>query len=373
MFARALTGLALLAALALPASAQVKATNPLNVTVGNFPATQPVTQGGAWTFGLNGPIPAGTNTIGNIGNAFALDATAQAGNASTAAIATATGAPADAASASGANTSVIGALRAIRDRILSTLTVSGTVTANVGTTNGLALDASVQGVRTALGSPLQAGGSIGNTAFGITGTLPPYAATPTFNLGTLNGAATAAAQATGNTSVASIDTKTPTLGTQAKAASRSVTPASDLANIEPAGAPITGAAMPAGGTGITGWLSAVWRGIVSRQTYLVDSSTNLAANGFLGAGNYLYLGGSPSPYTYVVANFYSNQPGTYVLQVSDGTNVYPLETGTLAASTLKQVRLPAAPVSSNTSFRGYIQNGGTAASLAFMSVSLMAN
>jgi len=36
----------------------------------------------------------------------------------------------------------------------------------------------------ALGSPFQAGGSIGNTAFGISGTLPAFAATPTFNCGT---------------------------------------------------------------------------------------------------------------------------------------------------------------------------------------------
>jgi hypothetical protein len=49
-----------------------------------------------------------------------------------------------------------------------------------------------------LGSPFQAGGSIGNTSFGISGTLPAFGSTPTFNLGTLNGAATAANQATGN-------------------------------------------------------------------------------------------------------------------------------------------------------------------------------
>lgn len=47
---------------------------------------------------------------------------------------------------------------------------------------------------TNLGSPFQAGGSIGNTSFGISGTLPAFGATPTFNLGTLNGAATAANQ-----------------------------------------------------------------------------------------------------------------------------------------------------------------------------------
>lgn len=67
-------------------------------------------------------------------------------------------------------------------------------------------------ILTALGSPFQAGGSIANTAFGISGTLPAFAATPTFNLGTLNGAATATLQGTGNTSLASIDTKTPSLG-----------------------------------------------------------------------------------------------------------------------------------------------------------------
>jgi hypothetical protein len=36
--------------------------------------------------------------------------------------------------------------------------------------------------------------SIANTSFGISGTLPGYTSTPTFNLGTLNGAATAAKQ-----------------------------------------------------------------------------------------------------------------------------------------------------------------------------------
>lgn len=39
-------------------------------------------------------------------------------------------------------------------------------------------------INTTLGSPFQAGGSIGNTSFGISGTLPAFAATPTFNIGT---------------------------------------------------------------------------------------------------------------------------------------------------------------------------------------------
>jgi hypothetical protein len=72
---------------------------------------------------------------------------------------------------------------------------AATPTFNVGTIAGIATETGVQQVRTALGSPFQAGGSVGNTAFGISGTLPAFAATPTFNLGTLNGAATAANQA----------------------------------------------------------------------------------------------------------------------------------------------------------------------------------
>jgi hypothetical protein len=48
------------------------------------------------------------------------------------------------------------------------------------------------------------------------------------------------------------------IGAQAGATSVSSVPASDLANIEPGGTPITGASMPAGGVGMTGWLSAIW-------------------------------------------------------------------------------------------------------------------
>lgn len=90
-----------------------------------------------------------------------------------------------------------------------------------------------QAILTALGSPFQAGTSIANTAFGISGTLPAFTSPPTVNLGTVpsltiatlpalpsgangigtvgvtssvlpTGASTAAAQATGNTSLAAI-------------------------------------------------------------------------------------------------------------------------------------------------------------------------
>ncbi len=59
---------------------------------------------------------------------------------------------------------------------------------------GAATSALQSSVLTALGAPFQAGGAISNSAFGISGTLPPFASTPTFNLGALNGAATAANQ-----------------------------------------------------------------------------------------------------------------------------------------------------------------------------------
>lgn len=59
---------------------------------------------------------------------------------------------------------------------------------------GAATQSTLASILTALGSPFQAGASIGNTSFGISGTLPAFAATPTVNLGTLGGAATAANQ-----------------------------------------------------------------------------------------------------------------------------------------------------------------------------------
>lgn len=92
------------------------------------------------------------------------------------------------------------------DNFPATQPISGTVTANAGTnlnTSLLALesgghlasaDAKLSTINTTLGTPFQAGGSIANTSFGISGSLPSFATTPTFNLGTLNGAATAAKQ-----------------------------------------------------------------------------------------------------------------------------------------------------------------------------------
>lgn len=81
-----------------------------------------------------------------------------------------------------------------------------TPTFNLGTLNGAATNATLVTINSTLGSPFQSGGSIGNTSFGISGTLPAYGSTPTFNLGTLNGAATAVKQpALGTAGTASAD------------------------------------------------------------------------------------------------------------------------------------------------------------------------
>lgn len=59
-------------------------------------------------------------------------------------------------------------------------------------------------INTTLGSPFQAGGSIGNTAFGISGTLPAFAATPTFNIGTISTIATEASLSAQSTLIGAI-------------------------------------------------------------------------------------------------------------------------------------------------------------------------
>lgn len=100
--------------------------------------------------------------------------------------------------------------------------------------SGAATNSALTTINTTLGSPFQSGGSIGNAGFNVTGTLPAYASTPTFNLGTLNGASTAINQAAGNTYLSSIDTKIPALGQAIAAASTPVVlTASQLSTLTP--------------------------------------------------------------------------------------------------------------------------------------------
>lgn len=79
-----------------------------------------------------------------------------------------------------------------------------TPTVNLGTIGSVATDASVQAVTQALGTPFQVGGSIANSSFGasqqgswsvgLTGPLPSFATPQTVNLGTISGVSTAAKQ-----------------------------------------------------------------------------------------------------------------------------------------------------------------------------------
>ncbi len=82
---------------------------------------------------------------------------------------------------------------------------AATPTFNLGTLGGAATNAELVTINSTLGSPFQAGGSIGNTGFNVTGTLPAFASTPTFNLGTLGGAATAANQTNGSQKTQIVD------------------------------------------------------------------------------------------------------------------------------------------------------------------------
>lgn len=75
-------------------------------------------------------------------------------------------------------------------------------------------------------------GSITNTSFGISGTLPAFATTPTFNVGTIGGIAT-------ETTLSALNTKTPALGQALMASSVPVVLASNQSSI-PVSATISG-------------------------------------------------------------------------------------------------------------------------------------
>jgi hypothetical protein len=168
---------------------------------------------------ITGTLPAFAATptfnLGTLGGA-ATAANQAAGNASLASILSALGSPLQAGGS--VSVSNFPATQAVTQGT-SPWVVSGSVTANAGTnlnTSALALEAGnlativsqlgavaaspaantigdrLKTINTTLGTPMQAsGGSVG-----ISGTLPAFASTPTVNLGTIGGAATAANQAT---------------------------------------------------------------------------------------------------------------------------------------------------------------------------------
>ena len=136
----------------------------------NINGAVPVFQSAAWLTGLTGTLPnfASTPTF-NIGTAPTFTTNTQG--------AVTTAAPIYTNNSNAAlSLTTNGSLRV--DNSTNVQPVSGNVTANIGSTNGLALDATV-------GTLFKAGQNIGNSSFGISGTLPAFAATPTVNLGTV--------------------------------------------------------------------------------------------------------------------------------------------------------------------------------------------
>lgn len=126
------------------------------------------------------------------------------------------------------------------------------------------------------------------------------------------GAATAVSQTATNAALAALSAQLPaSLGAKPSATSLSVGPASDLANLEPAGAAIAGTAMPGGGAGITGWLSAIYRSCSEGSTI---SGSATSATTVVSTSNNLYMGGS-----FQVTNAGTTCTITYE-QSNDGTN-----------------------------------------------------
>lgn len=148
------------------------------VSVSNLPATQAISA-------VSLPLPAGAATAtGVAGVVTALGTPLQAGGAVSVSNLPATQAVSAAALPLPTGASTASGVASIVTALGAPMQAGGTVTANLGTLNGAATAAGVATINTTLGTPFQAGASIGNIAFGISGTLPAFASTPTVNIGT---------------------------------------------------------------------------------------------------------------------------------------------------------------------------------------------
>jgi hypothetical protein len=120
---------------------------------------------------------------------------------------------------------------------LATWDNSGSVNTTQSSTSAIRLTDRLNGYVSVL--PASTAATVSSVALAVglspNSLLPAFAATPTMNLGTLNGAATAANQTTGNTSLSSLDTKTPSLGQATMANSRPVVVASNQSAIPVSG------------------------------------------------------------------------------------------------------------------------------------------
>jgi len=190
-------------------------------------------QGGTWTVTANNP------SVTFIGNPPPSEAIYAGGSVTTSAPTYTTG------TFQGLSLNTSGGLRVDGSGVTQPISAAslplptGASTSALQTTGNTALTT----INTTLGSPFQAGGSIGNTTFASTqsGTWNINNISGTISLPT--GAATSALQTTGNTSLSSIDSKIPSLGQKTMANSSPVVIASDQSAIQIVGNVATGSAV----------------------------------------------------------------------------------------------------------------------------------
>ncbi|MDE2405226.1 MAG: hypothetical protein KGM17_11230 [Sphingomonadales bacterium] len=146
------------------------------------------------------------------------------------------------------------------------------------------------------------------------------------------GAASADNQVAQTAALAAIAAQLPAgLGARAVAQSLSVTPAGDVGNLEPGGSAVAGAAMPAGGGGLTGWLSAIYR--ACNEAAPVSGSVTSAAT-VVSASNALCMGGAfqvtAAGTGCTISYEQSNDGGNWVaLPVAAATGTLPVTSSTV--------------------------------------------
>jgi len=249
---------------------------------------------------------------------------------------------------------------------------------------GAASEGKLEAVRALLASPLAVGGTVAVSNF------PATQAVSVAALPLPSGASTSAGQTAANTSLATIAASLPGgLGAKAGAASTSFVVASDLANLEPSGAAITGTTMPAGGLGLTGWLSAIYYagvnsplpagsaqiGSVLTYTGYTDSTTAQTASANL-TGTARAMSSANNIYNYYTAQAYADQAGTLIIErsLNAGTTYTTLASVAVSAGTMAtaSVRMSGANTTS-TLYRTRYVNGATAQTVFALSSAFSAN
>ena len=213
-----------------------------------------------------------------------------------------------------------GWLSAIWKALTGTLTVGGTVAVS-----NLPGTQPVSGT-VALGPGVAAIGSIGNTAFGVSGTLPAFAATPTVNIGTAPAIALAAGGAAiGTVGVTGSVAVTGTFWQATQPVSGTVSANSTIVAALPAGANLIGSVL------------------VPETTFFNDTTTAIAASTTYSgtARDVGVAAGTATPSTYFNAFFFADQIGTANVQCSnDGAAWRTIATAAIAVSTPLLLSVP---------------------------------